>query len=330
MEHPLWMWAVFAVSVILLLAFDLGVLHKKPREIGVREALGLSFFYFLIAMAFNYWVSIALGQQAGYEFLVGYVIEKSLSVDNIFVFVLIFTHFGIPPKSQHRVIFWGILGAIFLRGSMILLGAGLIHRFDWILYIFGAFLLYTGLKMLLVADSEPDLENNRLLQFMRRRFRVASEDHGARFFVRENGVRCMTPLFIVLVLVEVTDLVFAVDSIPAIFAITTDSFIVLTSNIFAILGLRALYFALAAIIHRFHYLKYALSVILMFIGAKMILNHYTGEKIITTEMSLIVTVVLLALAVIISLLKGDRTPSPIHTGWIPGSDSKNGTTTPKE
>ena len=322
MEHPLWMWAVFAVSVIVLLIFDLGVLHKKPREIGVREALVLSVFYFLIAMAFNLWLFFSLGKQAGYEFFVGYVIEKSLSVDNIFVFVLIFTHFGIPPKSQHRVIFWGIMGAILLRGTMIMVGAELIHRFDEILYVFGAFLIYSGIKMLIAADEEPDLENNRLLNFMRRKFRVSENYTGEKFFVRENGVRCMTPLFIVLVLVEVTDLVFAVDSIPAIFAITTDSFIVLTSNVFAILGLRALYFALAAVIHRFHYLKYALSLILVFIGAKMLVNHYFAAKIISTELSLLVTVVLLVASIAISLIKGDKAPSPLHTGWVPGSDSK--------
>jgi tellurite resistance protein TerC len=309
LEHPLWMWTVFVVSVLVLLAFDLGVLHKKPREIKVREALRLSGFYILIALAFNLWIFFSLGQQSGYEFFVGYVIEKSLSIDNIFVFVLIFGHFAIPPKSQHRVIFWGIIGAILMRAVMILLGAELIHEFDAILYVFGAFLIYSGIKMLIVADKEPDIENNSLLRFMRKRFRVADTFSGEKFFVRKDGVRYMTPLFVVLILIQVSDVVFAVDSIPAIFAVTTDSFIVLTSNIFAILGLRALYFALAAIIHRFHYLKYGLSLILVFIGTKMVVNHYMDAKIISTELSLVVTLVLLGVSVGVSLLKSPSTPS---------------------
>jgi tellurite resistance protein TerC len=309
LEHPLWMWAVFVVSVVVLLAFDLGVLHKKPREIKVREALMLSGFYILIALAFNLWVFFSLGQQSGYEFFVGYVIEKSLSIDNIFVFVLIFGHFAIPPKSQHRVIFWGIIGAILLRAAMIMLGAELIHEFDAILYVFGAFLIYSGIKMLIVADKEPDIENNPLLRFMRKRFRVADQFSGEKFFIRQNGVRYMTPLFVVLMLIQVSDVVFAVDSIPAIFAVTTDSFIVLTSNIFAILGLRALYFALAAIIHRFHYLKYGLSLILVFIGSKMVVNHYMDAKIISTELSLVVTLALLGLSIGVSLLKSPSSTS---------------------
>lgn len=321
MDHPLWMWAVFGFAVIFLLAFDLGILHRKAREIGVREALILSAFYFVLSMAFNLWIYFAIGAQAANEFFVGYIIEKSLSIDNIFVFVLIFSHFAVPPRAQHRVIFWGILGAIFLRGIMIMLGAQLIYSFSDILYLFGAILVVSGIKMVMAADAEPDLDNNRILKFMRRRFRVSAPREDERFFVRENGVRMMTPLFLVLILVEITDLVFAVDSIPAIFAITTDSFIVLTSNVFAILGLRALFFALAAVIHRFQYLKYGLSLILVFIGCKMILNHALGKAIITTGMSLGVTVGVLALSIIFSLLK-TRNMRARSAGWVPGSDSK--------
>jgi len=324
MEHPLWMWAVFAVSVTLLLAFDLGVLHKKARVIGVKEALYLSLFYFVLSMLFNLWVLFAIGPKAASEFFTGYLIEKSLSVDNIFVFVLIFTHFAVPPKAQHRVIFWGIIGAILLRGSMILLGAKLISTVEDILYVFGAILIVSGIKMLSAADAEPDLDNNRILRLMRKYFPVSEPRHDERFFVREHGRRLMTPLFLVLVLVEVTDLIFAVDSIPAIFAITTDSFIVLTSNVFAILGLRALFFALSAVIYRFQYLKYGLSLILVFIGIKMLLNHYTGEKIISTEISLGVTLFLLTVSMLISLIKTKGKPSA-PAGWIPGSSEKKTT-----
>lgn len=322
MDHPLWMWAVFAVIVIALMAFDLGVLHKKTREIKVHEALLLSLFYFVISLLFGGWIFFTLGKDSGYEFFMGYLIEKTLSLDNIFVFVLIFTHFSVPPKYQHRVLFWGILGAIFFRAIMIFAGAAVIKAYSDVLYLFGAFLLITGIKMLIAADSEPDLANNRVLAFMRKRFKVTDDYRGQNFFVRENGVRMMTPLFLVLILIEITDVVFAVDSIPAIFAITTDPFIVLTSNIFAILGLRALYFALAAIIHRFHYLKYGLSLILCFIGVKMIVNHYYAEKIISTELSLLVTVLLITVSIVVSLMKTKHQPTH-ETGWIPGSESKS-------
>lgn len=328
MEHPLWMWAAFAVIVIALLAFDLGILHKKTREIRVREALLLSLFYFIISLLFGGWVFYALGEDAGYEFFMGYLIEKTLSLDNIFVFVLVFAHFSVPPKYQHRVLFWGILGAIVFRGIMIFAGAALIKAFSDILYLFGAFLFFTGVKMLIAADSEPDLANNRVLAFMRRRFRITDDYRGQRFFVKENGVKMMTPLFLVLILIEITDIVFAVDSIPAIFAITTDPFIVLTSNIFAILGLRALYFALAAIIHRFHYLKYGLSFILCFIGVKMIVNHAYEAKIISTEVSLLVTVAIIATSIVISLrkTKNRAVEAPVLTGWVPGSEAKSDST----
>lgn len=322
MGHPVWMWAAFVGIVALLLAFDLGVLHKKTREIKVREALLLSLFYFVISLLFGGWVFYAMGKSAGYEFFMGYLIEKTLSLDNIFVFVLIFTHFSVPTKYQHRVLFWGILGAIFFRAIMIFAGAAVVKSYSDILYVFGAFLVFTGIKMLIAADAEPDLANNRVLNFVRKRFKVTDGYREQRFFVKENGVKMMTPLFLVLILIEITDVIFAVDSIPAIFAITTDPFIVLTSNIFAILGLRALYFALAAIIHRFHYLKYGLSLILCFIGVKMIVNHYFASKVISTELSLAVTVLVIALSIVVSLIKTKNKKAVLSTGWVPGSDSK--------
>lgn len=322
MEHPLWMWAGFISIILLLLAFDLGVLHKKVREIKVREALLLSLFYFIVSIAFGFGVLFFIDRESGIDFFMGYLIEKTLSLDNIFVFVLIFAHFKVPLKYQHRVLFWGVLGAIIFRAIMIFAGTALIKQFSDILYLFGAFLLITGIKMLLASDEKPDLNNNRFLNFIRKRYKVTPDYHGQSFFVTINGVRMMTPLFLVLVLIEITDVVFAVDSIPAIFAITTDPFIVLTSNIFAILGLRALYFALAAIIHRFHYLKYGLSIILVFIGVKMVVNHAFAAKIISTESSLIFTVVVIAASIWISLLKTKNTPAPeeVLAGWIPGSD----------
>lgn len=323
MSHPIWMWATFISIVLLLLAFDLGVLHKKIREIKVKEALLLSLFYFVVSIVFGAGIIIFVDRESGIDFFMGYLIEKTLSLDNIFVFVLIFAHFKVPLKYQHRVLFWGVLGAIFFRAVMIFAGTALIEQFTDILYLFGAFLLITGVKMLMASDEKPDLENNRFLNFIRKRYKITSDYHGQRFFVRQDGVKMMTPLFLVLILIEITDVVFAVDSIPAIFAITTDPFIVLTSNIFAILGLRALYFALAAVIHRFHYLKYGLSVILIFIGIKMIVNHAFAAKIISTEASLIFTVVVIAASILISLHKTKHMASPAEslTGWIPGSDA---------
>lgn len=326
METALWMWGAFFGIIVVLLAFDLGVLHRKNKEIGVKEALMLSAFYIVLAFAFSGGVFHFIGKQQGYEFIIAYLVEKSLSLDNLFVFVLIFTHFAVPPQLQHRVLFWGILGAILMRGVIIAAGAALITQFSWILYVFGGFLIYTGIKMLIASDAEPDMENNKLILWARKRFRVTEGFHGQKFFVKHNGVRMMTPLFLVLMLVEISDVIFAVDSIPAVFAVTQDTFIVFTSNIFAILGLRALYFAIAAIIHRFEYLKYGLSIILVFIGIKMLINHYFQEKIISTEMSLGVTAGILVLSMIISLIKTrGAEPVSLHapTGWVPGSDSRS-------
>jgi tellurite resistance protein TerC len=322
-----WMWVGFNLFVLVLLALDLGILHRKDHAVGIREALLLSLGYFLIALVFGAGVFRFLGADAGYQFFTGYLIEKSLSVDNIFVFVLIFSFFAVPAQYQHRVLFWGILGALVMRATMILVGAAVIQAFHWVIYLFGAFLVFTGIKMLITINAKPDLQNNRLVLMLRRHFRITDDFEGNRFFVRREGLLYMTPLMLVLILVEVTDLVFAVDSIPAIFAITTDPFIVYTSNVFAILGLRALYFALAGIIHRFHYLKYGLSLVLMVVGAKMLLNAWFGEKVIPTEVALLITGILIGGSMLISMIKTRGLPKEtakeeaLH-GWVPGNQAE--------
>ncbi|NJC88665.1 MAG: TerC family protein, partial [Desulfuromonas sp.] len=321
--NQLWMWLGFNLFVLLLLALDLGVLHRKDHAVGIREALLLSLGYFVLALLFGLGVFHFLGANAGYEFFTGYLIEKSLSVDNIFVFVLIFSFFAVPAQYQHRVLFWGILGALVMRAALILVGAAVIEAFHWVIYLFGAFLVFTGIKMLITINAKPDLRNNKLVLLLRRRFRVTEELVGNHFFVRRDGLLYMTPLMLVLILVEVTDLVFAVDSIPAIFAITTDPFIVYTSNVFAILGLRALYFALVGIIHRFHYLKYGLSLVLMVVGAKMLLNAWFGAKVIPTEVALLITAALIGGSMLISVIKTRGVPKTTATaeamqGWVPG------------
>ena len=322
----LWMWLGFNVFVLILLALDLGLLHRKGQEVGIKEALLLSLGYFVLALIFGAGVYHFLGANAGVEFFTGYLLEKSLSVDNIFVFVLIFSHFSVPPQYQHRVLFWGILGALVMRAAMILTGAAILESFHWVIYIFGAFLIFTGIKMLLTINQEPDMEGNRLVRLIRRNFRVTEGYEGNKFFVRRNGLLFLTPLMVVLILVEVSDVVFALDSIPAIFAITTDPFIVYTSNVFAILGLRALYFALVGIIHRFHYLKYGLSLVLMVVGAKMLINAAFG-KIIPTEAALLVTALLIGGSMLVSVLKTRGLPKEVATaqaihGWVPGSPAK--------
>lgn len=324
-----WMWIGFNVFVLCLLALDLGVLHKGDKQITVPHALLLSLGYVVLAFIFAGGIFAFMGETSGYQFLTGYLIEKSLSVDNIFVFVLIFTHFAVPPQYQYRVLFWGILGALVLRATLILVGAAVIEAFHWVIYAFGAFLIFTGIKMLITVGEEPDIENNRIVTFMRRRFRVTEAFVGSKFFVMENGVRYMTPLFVVLILVEITDVVFALDSIPAIFAITTDPFIVYTSNVFAILGLRALYFALAGVIHRFHYLKYGLSLVLVVVGAKMVLNAWFGTKVIPTEVALLITALLVGGSMLFSMWKTRGVPSEAAAEsagkwWVPGSPSKKG------
>jgi tellurite resistance protein TerC len=302
-----WVWLVFAGVVVTLLAFDLGVLHKDDKEIEVRESLLLSAGYISVAVLFGAWVWWFLGAESGMAYYTGFLIEKSLSMDNVFVIALIFGYLSIPRQYQHRVLFWGILGVIVLRAIMIGLGATLVSQFSWVLYIFGAFLVFTGIKMWVIADHMPNIETNPLLKFLRKRLRVTPQLEGNAFFVMRPDpttgkvVRWVTPLFLALVMVEVIDLVFAVDSVPAIFAITTDPFIVYTSNIFAILGLRALYFALAAMIHRFKYLKYALALVLVFIGTKIFLVGIIGKF--PPSLSLSVTFGLIAGGVIVSMWK---------------------------
>ncbi len=302
-----WLWLVFIAVVISLLAFDLGVLHRDNREIGVRESLLLSAGYITAGLLFGVWVFFQKGGDASMDYVTGFLIEKSLSMDNVFLMAMIFSFLAIPRQYQHKVLFWGIMGVLVLRAIMIGLGAALIHEFAWILYVFGAFLFFTGVKMLFTKlDSTPDLENNVLVKFLRKHLRVTDELHGERFFVRQDdgkgrSVLWVTPLFLALILIECADLVFAIDSVPAIFAITQDPFIVYTSNIFAILGLRALYFALAALIHRFAYLKYALAMVLVFIGAKIFLVGIIGK--IPAVVSLSVTLGLLIGGVLLSLYK---------------------------
>ena len=309
-----WIWLVFVGVVATLLALDLGVLHKHDREIGVRESLLLSAGYISIAVLFGIWVWWFMGAQSGTEYFTGFLIEKSLSMDNVFVIALIFGYFAIPRQYQHRVLFWGILGVIVLRALMIGLGAALITHFSWVLYLFGAFLVLTGIKMWAVADHMSDIDNNPVLRWLRRHLRVTPALHGNAFFVQQpdpvtgKPLRWATPLFLALCMVEVIDLVFAVDSVPAIFAITSDPFIVYTSNIFAILGLRALYFALAAMIHRFKYLKYALAAVLVFIGLKIFSVGLIGKT--PPAISLGVTFGLIAAGVAYSLWRTRSPASP--------------------
>jgi tellurite resistance protein TerC len=270
----LWLWTGFNAFVLAMLALDLFVFHREAHEVRTIEAAAWSVLWVTLALLFGAGVYAFMGRDAGLEYFTGYLIEKALSVDNIFVFVLIFGYFRVPPRYQHRVLFWGILGALVMRGAMIAAGAYLIVQFHWIMYIFGAFLVYTGLRMANQDETHFDPESNPAIRLVRRVVHVADRYHGQNFFVRKHvaGTRrwVATPLFVVLVLVEMTDLVFAVDSIPAIFAVTTSPFIVYSSNVFAILGLRALYFLLADVIHRFHYLKVGLSAILVFVGLKML------------------------------------------------------------
>ncbi|MBL8805261.1 MAG: TerC family protein [Rhodospirillales bacterium] len=313
---PVWMWATFLGLVAFLLALDLGVLSRGRQEIGVAESLKLSGFYFALAMAFGGWIWLERGPESGMAYLTGFFVEWSLSLDNVFAISMIFTYFAVPRKYQHRVLFWGIVGVVVMRGAMIAAGAALVAQFQWILYVFGAFLFATGVKMLVMADREGGLADNPVLRFLRKRMRVTEELDGERFFVHRPDpatgkvVRWATPLFLCLVLVEAVDLIFAVDSVPAIFAITTDPYLVYTSNIFAILGLRSLYFALAAMIHRFRYLKYALAAILLLVGTKIFLVGF-GVKV-PAALSLSATAGLIAAGIAYSLwrTRGEAAATP--------------------
>lgn len=327
MSYPWWFWATFNIFVFLLLVLDLGVFHRKKHTIHIKEALILSFFYIALGLLFAAGMYFFIGPQEGLEFITGYLIEKSLSVDNIFVFVLIFSHFQVPSQYQHRVLFWGILGALFMRALLILTGASLLKSFHWIVFIFGGFLIMTGLKMLWVINVQPDLDNNKIIQWLYKHLSITNSYNNGKFWIYEKRKIVFTPLFPVLILIEISDLIFAVDSIPAIFAISKNPFIVYTSNIFAILGLRALYFALADIIHRFIYLKYGLSFILILIGLKMVLNGIFGEDFIPTHYALMATAVLLIGSIIVSLIKSKglidvKKRRKVLTGWVPGSGLK--------
>ncbi|MBZ0094628.1 MAG: TerC family protein [Sulfuricella sp.] len=310
-----WMWAAFIAFVLVMLVLDLFVFGgRKAHKVSVKEAATWSLVWVSLALAFNaglwWYLSGTAGQEIAdrkaLEFLTGYLIEKSLSVDNVFIFLLIFSSFHVSAEYQRRVLIFGVLGAIVMRAIMILAGAWLVREFSWVLYLFGFFLVVTGMRMLVMAEKEPDLNKNPVLKFARRHLRISEDHHGEKFTVMKDGVRYFTPLFLVLILIEVSDLVFAVDSIPAIFAITTDPFIVFTSNIFAIMGLRALYFLLADVADRFHLLKYGLAMVLTFIGAKMLIDPWVHVPV---AASLAVVAVLIGASVIASLIATRNKPS---------------------
>jgi tellurite resistance protein TerC len=298
MDTSLLWWVLFNLFVLGMLALDLGVFHRQAHEVRLKEALAWSTVWIALALLFNGGLWYWRGGQVALQFLTGYLIEKALSVDNIFVFVLIFSAFAVPAAYQHRVLFWGIIGALLMRAALITAGIALIERFHWIIYVFGAFLVLTGVKMALSKDKEVHPERNPVLKLFRRLVPVTPAYEGQRFLVKRDGRRYATPLLLVLVLVETTDLIFAVDSIPAILAITTDAFIVYTSNVFAILGLRALYFALAGVVRMFHYLHYGLSFVLVFVGVKMLIVEWYK---IPVAISLGVVALLLALSILASI-----------------------------
>jgi tellurite resistance protein TerC len=299
------LWIGFTAFILAMLALDLGIFHRKAHAVRIREALIWSMVWISLALIFNAVIYFGFGPERALEFLTGYLIEKALSVDNLFVFLVLFSYFAVPAPLQHRVLFWGIVGALIMRAGFIMAGTALIREFSWIIYLFGAFLVFTGFKLLTSREDEIHPERNFVIKYFRRIVRCVPDYRGSKFSVKEAGHRYATPLLLVLVAIEATDIVFAVDSIPAIFAITTDPFIVFTSNIFAILGLRALYFLLAGMIGRFRYLKLGLGLVLAFVGAKMLLAGWIHFPI---ALSLGVVAGLLGLSVAVSLLfpvKGD-------------------------
>jgi tellurite resistance protein TerC len=303
MEATIWAWVGFNLFVLALLALDLGVFHRKAHVVSLKEATVWSIVWITLALVFNIGIYFWSGSEPALNFFTGYLIEKSLSVDNIFVFVLIFSAFSVPAAFQHRVLFWGILGALLMRGTLILVGSVLLHEFHWIIYVFGAFLILTGIRMAFQRHAEQHPEDNPLVRLVRRLLPMTDGYEGDRFFVRRAGRWLATPLMLVLLSVEFTDLIFAVDSIPAIFAVTQDPFIVYTSNVFAILGLRSLYFVLAGVVDKFYYLKLGLSAILVFVGMKMVLADVYK---IPVAISLLVIAAVLAIAVVASWLRARR------------------------
>ncbi len=316
MAESLWLWVGFLLFVFAMLAIDLGIFHRKAHAVSVKEAGIWTVVWISLALLFNlgiyfFWHTLVPGSEysngeASVAFLTSYVIEKSLSVDNIFVFVMLFTYFAVPAAYQHRVLFWGVLGALVMRGALILAGAALIQRFEWILYLFGVFLIYTGVRMAFMNNDEVEPENNPVVRWVRRFLPITEEYEGQAFLVRRAGVLMATPLLLVLIVVETTDLMFALDSIPAIFAVTQDPFIVFTSNVFAILGLRSLYFLLAGMMDKFHYLKLGLATVLTFVGVKMVTHEIFH---ISTGLSLAIVAAVLTLSVVASLLFPARTES---------------------
>lgn len=299
LQVNIWFWVGFIAFVLVMLALDLGVFHRTPHEVKPKEAGVWVAIWVALALVFAGGLAIYAGRGVALTFLTGYVIEESLSVDNIFVMVLIFEYFRVPKNCQHRVLFYGILGALIMRGLFIAAGSALVSNFHWVLYIFGALLVVTGIRMAMKGDEEFDGEQNKVVKMVRRFLPITADYHGKHFFTMENGRRIATPLLLVLILVEFTDLIFAVDSIPAIFGVTTDPFIVFTSNIFAVMGLRSLYFLLAAVVDRFHLLKYGLAVILTFVGLKMLTERWIEIDI---ALSLIVILGVLAISIVASLI----------------------------
>ncbi len=315
MTPQIWIWIGFGVFVASMLALDLGVFHRRSHQVGMKEALTWSGVWIALALLFGAGVWLWYGSEKGLEFMTGYVVELSLSVDNLFVFLLIFGYFSVPARYQHKVLFWGILGALIMRAVFIGAGIALIQQFHWIIYVFGAVLVVSGVKMVFSKDKEVQPEKNPVLRLFRRFVPVTTEYHEGRFFVKPGKQWMATPLFMVLLMLETTDLVFAVDSVPAVLAITTDPFIVYTSNVFAILGLRSMFFALAGVMKLFRYLHYGLASVLVFVGAKMLLAAFYK---IPTLASLLVVISILAVAVAASLLPGARRALPQKTAVLPG------------
>jgi tellurite resistance protein TerC len=301
-EPMVWHWVAFGILVTVLLTLDLVVFHRHSREPTLRESAVWTVVWCSLALAFNALIWAWRGSEIGIQFLTGYLVEWSLSMDNVFVFAVIFSFFGVPLKYQYRVLFWGILGAVVMRLAFILLGTALLERFEWVMWIFGAFLIYTGFKLALSTGGEVHPEKNILMRIAKRLFPMAQENHGQHFFAVENSRLTITPLFLVLLVVESTDVLFAVDSVPAIFGITKDPFIVFTSNIFAILGLRALYFLLAGVMDLFRYLNYGLSAVLVFVGLKMVGEFWLGRHLVSPPASLAIILSLLAISIVASIV----------------------------
>jgi tellurite resistance protein TerC len=315
-------WALFLLVVLILLALDLGVFHRKAHEVRPREAMFWSLAWVAVSCAFGTWVYLHAGPQKGLEFFTGYLIEYALSVDNVFVFIIIFSYFAVPKHLHHRALFWGILGALLMRGAFILVGTALLHAFHWVIYIFGAFLIYTGFKVLRQGETEVEPQNNPVVRLFQRMFPMVATYSSEGFFARSGNRWLATPLAVVLVTIETTDVVFALDSIPAVFGITTDPFIVYTSNICAILGLRSMYFLLAAVVHRFAYLGTGLGLVLMFVGAKMVFSDIFPIPI---AAALGVVALVLAASIAVSLIwpPQETGEAPIPGKTLPPSEDQD-------